>query len=109
MGEKIKSMGFPPRIERGKGWALDKDADLIEGKIIQYVLTADRVMRPEFGLGVDSMIFKGNIDEKAILSELQEYFGDYILDVEVSKIDTALYIVITWTWKDEERKTVIII
>ena len=86
-------------------------SDHIRDLIEQVLFTApgERVNRPDFGCGLQRLVFAPNSDELAAASQfivqgaLQQWLGDLIElnDVEVFSEDAKLFITITYT----ERRT----
>lgn len=86
-------------------------SDHIRDLIEQVLFTApgERVNRPDFGCGLQRLVFAPNSDELAAASQflvqgaLQQWLGDLIElnDVEVFSEDARLFINITYT----ERRT----
>jgi phage baseplate assembly protein W len=87
--------------------------DLIEQ--VLFTAPGERVNRPDFGCGLQRLVFAPNSDELAAASQflvqgaLQQWLGDLIElnDVEVLNEDARLYINITYTERrTQEQRTV---
>lgn len=102
---KLKNLGFPPTLAPGRGWKIDEEEKLIEGKIIQYIHTFNRVMRPDFGLGGLKLLFQEKVSPEEIKNRLSTLAE--IVDVEVNRYDTVLYVKITWKYNDIIKETII--
>jgi phage baseplate assembly protein W len=87
--------------------------DLIEQ--VLFTAPGERVNRPDFGCGLQRLVFAPNSDELAAASQflvqgaLQQWLGDLIElnDVEVLNEDAQLFINITYTERrTQEQRTV---
>jgi len=87
--------------------------DLIEQ--VLFTAPGERVNRPDFGCGLQRLVFAPNSDELAAASQflvqgaLQQWLGDLIElnDVEVLNEDARLYVNITYTERrTQEQRTV---
>ena len=104
-------LAYPYRIDSNASTAgTDYDThirDLIEQ--VLFTSPGERVNLPDFGCGLQRLVFAPNSDELAAASQflvqgaLQQWLGDLIElnDVEVLNEDARLYINITYT----ERRT----
>ena len=102
---------FPYQIDgRGRSREARRDEDndeYIKGLIEQVLFTApgERVMRPEFGSGLQQLLFAGNSPELASTTQmlvqgaLQQWLGNLIVveSVDISAIDSALYVGVVYT------------
>ena len=105
------NVDFPLHFD-GRGRTAEADTDAhVRDMIEQVLFTApgERVNRPDFGCGLQRLVFAPNSDELAAASQflvqgaLQQWLGDLIAlnDVEVFSEDARLFINITYT----ERRT----
>jgi len=111
------NVDFPLHFD-GRGRTAEADSDAhIKDMIEQVLFTApgERVNRPDFGCGLQRLVFAPNSDELAAASQflvqgaLQQWLGDLIElnDVEVLNEDARLYVNITYTeWRTQEQRTV---
>ncbi len=105
------NVDFPYRFDARGRTAETDTSDHIRDLIEQVLFTApgERVNRPDFGCGLQRLVFAPNSDELAATSQfliqgaLQQWLGDLIElnDVEVSSEDAKLLINIQYT----ERRT----
>ena len=107
----------PYRFDARGRTAETKTSEHIRDLIEQVLFTApgERVNRPDFGCGLQRLVFAPNSDELAAASQfliqgaLQQWLGDLIElnDVEVLNEDARLYINITYTERrTQEQRTV---
>lgn len=97
---------FPYQIE-GRGHTREarrdeNDDEYIKGLIQQVLFTApgERVMRPDFGSGLQQLLFTGNSPELAATTQmlvqgaLQQWLGNLIVveSVEIEAIDSSLHV-----------------
>lgn len=86
----------------------DEDNDeYIRGLIEQVLFTApgERVMRPDFGSGLQQLLFTGNSPELASTTQmlvqgaLQQWLGNLIVveSVVIESIDSALHVEVIYT------------
>ena len=108
---------FPYRFDARGRTAETDTSDHIRDMIEQVLFTApgERVNRPDFGCGLQRLVFAPNSDELAAASQflvqgaLQQWLGDLIElnDVEVLSEDARLYIIIKYTERrTQEQRTV---
>lgn len=98
---------FDARGRTAETGTSDHIRDLIEQ--VLFTAPGERVNRPDFGCGLQRLVFAPNSDELAAASQflvqgaLQQWLGDLIElnDVEVFSEDARLFINITYT----ERRT----
>lgn len=97
---------FPYQIDgRGRTREARRDEDndeYIKGLIEQLLFTApgERVMRPDFGSGLQQLLFAGNSPELAATTQmlvqaaLQQYLGNLIVveSVDIQAVDSVLLI-----------------
>jgi phage baseplate assembly protein W len=97
---------FPYQIDgrrRTREARRDQDNDeYIKGLIEQILFTApgERVMRPDFGSGIQQLLFAGNTPELATTTQmlvqgaLQQWLGNLIIteSVVIEAIDSALHV-----------------
>jgi len=83
----------------------------IKSNLINVLLTepGERVMEPEFGVGLKLLLFEQNIDKEGVKSKIQAQVGLYIPEIEVSEInvdfvpdDHVLFIQITYKFLLDE-------
>ena len=109
-------IGYPFRIDgRGRTAGANSD-DHIRELIEQMLFTApgERVNRPEFGSGLQQLVFAPNSDELATATQflvqgaLQQWLGDLIqVDaVQVESEDTALRVSIQYTIRRNQQQQV---
>jgi len=108
---------FPYRFDARGRTAETPTSEHIRDLIEQVLFTApgERVNRPDFGCGLQRLVFAPNSDELAAASQfliqgaLQQWLGDLIElnDVEVLNEDARLFINITYTERrSQEQRTV---
>ncbi len=102
---------FPYQIDgRGRTREARRDEDndeYIKGLIEQLLFTApgERVMRPDFGSGLQQLLFAGNSPELATTTQmlvqgaLQQWLGNLIVieSVTIEAIDATLYVDVIYT------------
>ena len=83
----------------------------IKSNLINVLLTepGERVMEPDFGVGLKLLLFEQNIDQEGVKSKIQAQVGLYIPEIEVSEInvdfvpdDHVLFIQITYKFLLDE-------
>ncbi|MGJ8677414.1 MAG: GPW/gp25 family protein [Akkermansiaceae bacterium] len=101
-------MSFPFSIGNG-GAAMSSRIDHVREQIEQVLFTmyGERWYRPEFGVGVRSLVFEPNnpglweVTKKRLLSSLADALAGEVdpktLNVEVSGEEAELYVVISYT------------
>jgi phage baseplate assembly protein W len=100
------NIDFPFHIDNRQRTAVTSDNDHIRDLIEQLVLTGpgERVNRPDFGGGLQQLVFAGNSPELAatvqfmIQGNLQQYLGDLIdvASVQVDAVDSTLQVVVAY-------------
>jgi hypothetical protein len=111
------NVDYPYRFDARGRTAETDTSDHIRDMIEQVLFTApgERVNRPDFGCGLQRLVFAPNSDELAAASQflvqgaLQQWLGDLIElnDVEVLSEDARLYINIQYTERrTQEQRTV---
>lgn len=102
---------FPYQIDgRGRTREARRDEDndeYIKGLIEQLLFTApgERVMRPDFGSGLQQLLFAGNSPELASTTQmlvqgaLQQWLGNLIVveSVSIEAIDATLHVEVIYT------------
>ena len=63
----------------------------IKSNLINVLLTepGERVMEPDFGVGLKLLLFEQNIDKDGIKSKIQAQVNLYIPEIEVSEINVS--------------------
>ena len=110
------NIDYPFRFD-GRGWTAETDDDdHIRDLIEQVLFTAagERVNRPDFGCGLQRLVFAPNSDELAAATQflvqgsLQQWLGDLIEvnEVVVQSDDATLFVRLTYTERrTQERRT----
>lgn len=83
--------------------------DMIE--LVLFTVPGERVNRPEFGCGVERLVFSPNSEEVAnsvgymVQSNLQRELGDHIIvhSVECHSEDSTLIISVSYSFIDSEK------
>ena len=102
---------FPYQTDgRGRSREARRDEDndeYIRGLIEQVLFTApgERVMRPDFGSGLQQLLFAGNSPELASTTQmlvqgaLQQWLGNLIIveSVDIDAVDSALHVEVIYT------------
>ena len=111
------SFGFPFKIETDGRMALLTGDENIRAKIIQVLFTSpgERVNMPEFGCGLQDLVFDPNntilaaTTEFTVRKSLERWLGNEILAeaVEVTNIEENLLITIVYIRKDTLEKQAI--
>ncbi|MFD3758094.1 GPW/gp25 family protein [Streptomyces sp. NPDC058622] len=102
--------GFPLRLDaRGRLAAVDDD-DYLRGLVEMLLFTrpGERVNRPDFGSGVDRLVFSSGGDELAgatqalVHAALQQWLGDLLRveEVQVEAVDAVLTVTVRYTRPD---------
>jgi phage baseplate assembly protein W len=110
------NIDFPFHIDNRQRVAVTSDNDHIRDLIEQLLLTGpgERVNRPDFGGGLQQLVFAGNSPELAatvqfmIQGNLQQYMGDLIdvASVQVDAVDSTLQVVVAYVVRrTAERQT----
>lgn len=110
-------IGYPFSID-GRGRIADATADQHIRQLIEQViftLPGERVNRPDFGSGVQQLIFAPNSDEVAAATQflikgaLEQWLGDDIVveEVMVQSEDTSLQITIQYIVRQTQQRQVV--
>jgi phage baseplate assembly protein W len=111
-------LSFPYQIDgRGRTREARRDEDndeYIKGLIEQVLFTApgERVMRPDFGSGLQQLLFAGNSPELAATTQmlvqgaLQQWLGNLIVveSVDVEAVDSALHVQVSYIVRRSQQK-----
>lgn len=111
-------LSFPYQIDgRGRTREARRDEDndeYIKGLIEQVLFTApgERVMRPDFGSGLQQLLFDGNSPELAATTQmlvqgaLQQWLGNLIVveSVDIEAIDSALHVEVSYIVRRSQQK-----
>ena len=99
-------LAFPLRLDGRGRTATASDEDYLRGLIEQVLFTrpGERVNRPDFGSGVDALVFAPGGDELANATQalvhgaLQRHLGDLIRvdQVDVRAVESTLEIIVGW-------------
>ncbi len=103
-------LSFPYQIDgRGRSREARRDEEndeYIKGLIEQLLFTApgERVMRPDFGSGMQQLLFAGNSPELATTTQmlvqgaLQQWLGSLIIveSVTIEAVDAALHVAVIY-------------
>jgi phage baseplate assembly protein W len=99
-------VAFPLRLDGRGRTATASDEDYLRGLIEQVLFTrpGERVNRPDFGSGVDALVFAPGGDELANATQalvhgaLQRHLGDLVRvdEVEVRAVESTLEVVVAW-------------
>jgi uncharacterized protein len=100
-------VAFPPALDGRGHTALDGDERYVRGLVEQVLFTrpGERVNRPDFGSGVDSLVFAPSGDELAqatralVQGALQRFLGDLLRveDVVVEARESTLEVVVVYS------------
>ncbi|MFD8262916.1 GPW/gp25 family protein [Streptomyces griseoluteus] len=100
-------LGFPLRLDARGRLAVAQDEQYLRGLIEAVLFTrpGERVNRPDFGAGVDRMVFAPGNDDLArgtqalIQAAVQQWLGDLIRleDITVEAVDTVLTVTVAYT------------
>lgn len=100
-------IGLPMRLDRGGRTWLAADETYLRGLVENVIFTrpGERVNRPDFGTGVDALVFAPSGDELAqttqalIHGALQQFLGDLIRveQVAVHSIDATLEVTVVYS------------
>lgn len=108
---------FPFQIDKnGKTTTVD-DETHIKQMIEQILFTSpgERVNRPDFGCGLNQLVFASNSDELVISTQflvqgsLQKWLGEFITveSVKITNNESKLVITIQYRLKDKPTSTVV--
>ena len=101
---------FPFNAE-GVFYSTFTTAEQVKSNLLNVILTepGERVMEPDFGVGLKLLLFEQNIDQEGVKSKIQAQVGIYIPEIEVSEInvdfvpdDHVLFIQITYKFLLDE-------
>ena len=102
----MKHLGFPLRLDARGRTALVSEEDYLRGLIENVLFTrpGERVNRPDFGSGVDRLVFAATDDAVAhstqalVHGALQQWLGDLIRveNVTVTAVDSTLEVVVEY-------------
>ena len=109
---------FPYKIDgRGRTRQARRDEDndeYIKGLIEQVLFTApgERVMRPDFGSGLQQLLFSGNSPELAATTQmlvqaaLQQWLGNLIVteSVSIEAVDSALHVEVIYSVRRSQKQ-----
>lgn len=109
---------FPYQIDgRGRSREARRDEDndeYIKGLIEQVLFTApgERLMRPDFGSGLQQLLFAGNSPELAATTQmlvqgaLQQWLGNLIVieSVSIEAIDSALQVEVNYIVRRSQNR-----
>jgi phage baseplate assembly protein W len=108
------NIAYPLHFDARGRTALAGDDDHIEEMIEQVLFTnpGERVNRPDFGSGLNQMLFAPNSPEIAaalqftIRAALLRWLGDVIdlQNLEVSSVDSALFVVVQYSVRSTGRQ-----
>jgi phage baseplate assembly protein W len=100
-------LAFPLRLDAGGRTAVADDERYLKGLVEQVLFTrpGERVGHPDFGSGVDALVFAPSGDELAgatqalVQGALQRHLGDLVrVDrVEVAAVDATLEVTVVYT------------
>ncbi|MFF1263088.1 MULTISPECIES: GPW/gp25 family protein [unclassified Streptomyces] len=100
-------LGFPLHLDARGRLAVAQDEQYLRGLIEAVLFTrpGERVNRPDFGAGVDRMVFAPGNDDLArgtqalIQAAVQQWLGDLIRleDITVEAVDTVLTVTVAYT------------
>ena len=102
----MRHLAFPLRLDPRGRTALADDEDYLRGLVEQVLFTrpGERVNRPDFGSGVDRLVFAPTDDALAqstqalVHGALQQWLGDLIRveSVSVTAVDSRLDVVVEY-------------
>jgi phage baseplate assembly protein W len=110
-------IGYPLRVD-GRGRIADATEDQHIRQMIEQVLftlPGERVNRPDFGSGIQQLIFAPNSDELAATAEflvkgaLEQWLGD-VIEVEAVNVeheDSSLQIMIQYLVRRSQERQVV--
>lgn len=100
-------VGFPVRLDARGATALADDEAYLRGlvELVLFTRPGERVNQPDFGSGIDALVFAPAGDELAgatqalVHAALQRFLGDLLRveQVEVTARDSTLDVVIVYT------------
>jgi len=102
----MRHLAFPLRLDPRGRTALADDEDYLRGLVEQVLFTrpGERVNRPDFGSGVDRLVFAptdaalAHSTQALVHGALQQWLGELIRveDVTVTAVDSRLDVVIEY-------------
>jgi phage baseplate assembly protein W len=108
------NVDFPFHFDNRKRTATTSDDDHIRDMIEQLLLTGpgERVNRPNFGGGLQQLVFAGNNPELAatvqfmVQGNLQQYLSDVIEveSVQVDTVDSALQVQVNYVVRRTQQR-----
>ena len=112
----MNQIGYPFHFDNRGHTASANDSDHIRDMIEQILFTSpgERVNRPDFGCGIQELIFAPNSDALAAATQLlvqgslQQWMGD-LIDVEsvdVQNIDSSLVVTVQYTVRLTQQRRV---
>lgn len=100
-------LAFPLRLDGRGRTALADDEEYLRGlvELVLFTRPGERVNRPEFGSGIDRLVFAPAADELAgatralVHGALQQFLGDLIRveDVQVQAVDALLAVTVVYS------------
>ncbi|MFE9018090.1 GPW/gp25 family protein [Streptomyces sp. NPDC007808] len=100
-------LGFPLRLDERGRLAFADDEEYLRGLVEAVLLTrpGERVNRPDFGSGVDQLLFAPGGDELArttqvlVQASVQQWLGDLLSveEVAVEAVDTVLTVTVVYS------------
>jgi phage baseplate assembly protein W len=100
-------IGFPLRLDDQGRTARVDDEEYLRGlvEVVLFTRPGERVNRPDFGSGVDRLVFAPAADELAgatralVHSALQQFLGDLVRveDVQVEAVDALLHVTVVYS------------
>ena len=113
----MRHLGFPLRLDAGGRTAAVDDEAYLRGLVetVLFCRPGERVNRPDFGSGVDRLVFAPSGDELAgatkamVQAAVQQWLGELIRveDVTVTADDAVLRVTVTYArLGTTERRTV---
>ena len=114
-------IGFPMRLDGAGRTRLVDDEEYLRGLVEQVLFTrpGERVNRPDFGTGIDALVFAPGGDEFAeatqslVQGALQRFLGDLIRveQVTVSGRDATLEVTVVYSplrAADDQSRTIVV-
>lgn len=101
-------LGFPLRLDARGRVATVTDEEHLRGLVETVLFTrpGERLNRPDFGSGVDRLVFAPGGDESAravqalVQAAVQQWLSDVLRveEISVETVDTALAVTVVYTW-----------
>jgi Bacteriophage baseplate protein W len=114
-------IGFPLRLDGNGRTRLADEEEYLRGLVEQVLFTrpGERVNRPDFGTGIDALVFAPTGDEFAhatqslVQGALQQFLGDLIRveQVSVTVRDTTLEVTVVYSplrGPGEQSRTIVV-